>query len=181
MLTQTFYQNQISRLVGHFKGRMNYSTDLVKLIWEEVKNLSENDLSRIVDDFIGGPFVPPTRDSFKKVIREKQLYQHKNEEKKAVDANSSHFVNHDITVKFFGTLLKEMNNPVFQGKVKSMKTRECNCNICHDTGLVFAKEKNSIYENFVFKCACPEGKKNINNYPELSVVYLKTYEIMETQ
>lgn len=63
MATKEFFLNEIERLKFNFNEH-SYKTECVGFIWQEVKHVDDNDLKKVVDQFIADNSFPPKRKDF---------------------------------------------------------------------------------------------------------------------
>jgi len=179
MTTQAIFVRQIDRLKQSF-GERAYSKEKIELIWQEVKNLKDNDLTLLVDNLIADSRFAPTRKDFREGISNLRLERYY-EEKKKISRESERMSDEIIsgTFKFIGKIMQgQYSAEQVKAFADSVKSKQRACRFCDDSGYVFTKEKNGPYENIVFKCKCPIGKQNEDVFPSWNADFAEKYELM---
>ena len=180
MADKNAFLGQIDRLRNQF-GVRAYGNEKIELIWQEVRNISDANLKNIIDDFIADAKFSPTRKDFMMAIGEKRIQVYEKEKKNYADeARKLTPENYKSGMKVLGGILNGQYSPEqINSWVKQSKEKQLACKKCNGSGFVWAKEKDSFYDNYCFKCICPIGKEMKEAYPTWSGAFAEKYEIME--
>ncbi len=173
------FKFQMERLTRHF-GAKAFSIERINLILEEVKNISEKDFMEIVSDFIADSKFPPTRKDFRDAASSRRNTSYEVYKKaSASDARKLTPENYQAGMKVLkGVMEGKFTNDQISKWANSSKSHQIGCKYCDSSGLIFAKEKDSKYDNYTFKCMCPEGKGHVEIYPQWSANFSERFALM---
>lgn len=168
MLSMKDFENGIERLKNAF-GKRNYSTEKIKLIWDEVHSLANETYDEIIGDLIADSRFAPTRKDFRECLSSKRLAHHNQNKRPVVEFKPMErgrfldwlsVISKTIDKKYTDEQLKEF----FSADIPSVFS----CNTCQDRGFFFMVEEGKGYRDYVFKCKCSIGKQIVENFPEYS-------------
>jgi ATP-dependent exoDNAse (exonuclease V) beta subunit len=138
-----------------------YHDEIFELFWREFKYLHSRNFDDLVDQVLSCSRAIPTLSDFKKVNSEMRHNKYEEEKKQRVDEINTHWpqqkVSREKASSFFGELKKSMLGGTKFNSEDSL-LEKYDCNICKDTGEIFAKHKEKLYI-YLFICKCEMGKQ----------------------
>jgi hypothetical protein len=158
-------------------GEQTYPQARIDILWNEVKDMSDEWFEKTVTELVGTSRVPPFLVEFRTAMSiERERIHAKEKEQNARDARifwGSSYTGQDINT-IIGFIKKRVIEPDsipeqdwnnFVGQLKYMadesKFNKAQCRVCESTGLVFKTVDD--YER-VYKCQCSWGQARKSNY-----------------
>jgi hypothetical protein len=181
------FKNQINRLAETF-GANVYKPERIKMIWNDVKDLSPEWFARVVDELIGSSRQPPLVPEFREAVsRERERLwaiekkQHANEATKFFHSKFStedkRWAVQQILRRVVGNMT-DHDFGLFLGGLAdgADDAQPVDCGLCEDTGLLWARSKSDNHDH-VFKCPCRAGVKDGRRYPVWTDAYRHEFNL----
>lgn len=173
-MTQPEFESQMNRLAECY-GKTAYGMERTRLIFNEVKSLSSQWMSKVVSDFIGSSRQAPLVKDFQEgATKERErLWDIEKKQERSESINSKNYKFGDderagIFEAVNARLIGKLNDSAFESFHKGIgKLSWASCNYCDQVGYVFLKNESG--NDYPHACVCEAGSKKPNKFPRATI------------